>query len=51
MRFGNHGQALLLRRSVTFDNGTEFARRYRLHAKGIRTYFCECQVAVAERGS
>ena len=30
-----------LRRSVTFDNGTEFARRYRQHAKGIQTYFCD----------
>ena len=48
MLFGNHGQALLLherrsrrilsplppelRRSVTFDNGTEFARHYQRHA-------------------
>ena len=30
-----------LRRSVTFDNGTEFARHYRRHAKGIQTYFCD----------
>ena len=30
-----------LRRSVTFDHGTEFARHYRLHTRGIRTYFCE----------
>ena len=28
-----------LRRSVTFDNDTEFARHYRLHAKGIRLTF------------
>ena len=28
------------RRSVTFDNGTEFARHYRLHAWGIETFFC-----------
>ena len=28
------------RRSVTFDNGTEFARHYRLHARGIETFFC-----------
>ena len=30
-----------LRRSVAFDNGTEFARHRRLHKLGIRTYFCE----------
>ena len=30
-----------LRRSVAFDNGTEFARHSRLHKLGIRTYFCE----------
>ncbi len=57
MLFGNHGQALLLHerhsrrilsslppelcRSVTFDNGTEIARRYRRHTLGIRTYFCD----------
>ena len=30
-----------LRRSVTFDNGTEFARHYELHALGIETFFCD----------
>ena len=30
-----------LRRSVAFDNGTEFARHSRLYALGIRTYFCD----------
>ena len=30
-----------LRRSVTFDNGTEFARHYRLHELGLKTYFCD----------
>ena len=30
-----------LRRSVTFDNGTEFARHYHLHALGIDTFFCD----------
>ena len=57
MRFGNHGPVLLLRHerhsrrlspwpaelrlSVVFDNGTEFARHYRLHPPGILTYFCD----------
>ena len=30
-----------LRRTLTFDNGTEFARHYRLHALGLKTYFCD----------
>ena len=30
-----------MRQSVTFDNGTEFARHYRLHDLGIQTYFCD----------
>lgn len=30
-----------LRRTVTFDNGTEFARHYDLNAIGIDTYFCD----------
>ena len=30
-----------LRQTVTFDNGTEFARHYELHALGIRTFFCD----------
>lgn len=30
-----------LRRSITFDNGTEFARHYDLHPVGIDTYFCD----------
>ncbi len=29
------------RQTVTFDNGTEFARHYELHALGIETFFCE----------
>ena len=30
-----------LRRTVTFDNGTEFARHYELNGLGIATYFCD----------
>ena len=30
-----------LRRSVTFDNGTEFARHYDLHPLAIDTFFCD----------
>lgn len=30
-----------LRRTVTFDNGTEFARHYELGAIGVATYFCD----------
>ena len=29
------------RRTVTFDNGTEFALHYRLHELGIETFFCD----------
>lgn len=29
------------RRTVTFDNGTEFARHYELNTAGIATYFCD----------
>ena len=29
------------RQSVTFDNGTEFARHHQLHALGIQTFFCD----------
>ena len=29
------------RQTLTFDNGTEFARHYRLHALGIQTFFCD----------
>ena len=29
------------RQTVTFDNGTEFARHYDLHALGIQTFFCD----------
>ena len=28
------------RQTVTFDNGTEFARHHELHALGIETFFC-----------
>jgi IS30 family transposase len=30
-----------LRRTITFDNGTEFARHFDLNALGINTYFCD----------
>ena len=30
-----------LRQTVTFDNGTEFARHSKLHRLGIETYFCD----------
>ena len=30
-----------MRRTVTFDNGTEFARHYELNQAGIATYFCD----------
>jgi IS30 family transposase len=30
-----------LRRSLTLDNGTEFAYHYRLHRLGMATYFCD----------
>ena len=30
-----------LRRSITFDNGTEFARHYELHRLAIATFFCD----------
>jgi len=30
-----------MRRTLTFDNGTEFARHYRLHSLGLQTYFCD----------
>jgi transposase, IS30 family len=30
-----------LRRTVTFDNGTEFARHHLLHQLGIDTFFCD----------
>ena len=29
------------RQTVSFDNGTEFARHYRLHALGVETFFCD----------
>ena len=29
------------RQSVTFDNGTEFARHYQLHSLGFETFFCD----------
>ncbi len=29
------------RRTVTFDNGTEFARHYELHALDMETFFCD----------
>jgi IS30 family transposase len=30
-----------LRQTVTFDNGTEFARHYQLHPLGMATFFCD----------
>src|SRR6202011_4759270 len=30
-----------LRQTITFDNGTEFARHYELHPLNIETYFCD----------
>jgi IS30 family transposase len=30
-----------MRRTITFDNGTEFARHHRLHCLGLQTYFCD----------
>lgn len=30
-----------MRRTITFDNGTEFAYHYRLHELSMRTYFCD----------
>lgn len=30
-----------MRRTVTFDNGTEFARHFRLHDLGFKTFFCD----------
>lgn len=30
-----------LRKTLTFDNGTEFARHYRLHELGLETFFCD----------
>jgi transposase, IS30 family len=30
-----------LPRTITFDNGTEFARHQPLHPLGIRTFFCD----------
>jgi len=30
-----------LRKTITFDNGTEFAHHYQLNAEGIATYFCD----------
>ena len=29
------------RQTITFDNGTEFARHYKLHAIGMETFFCD----------
>ncbi len=29
------------RRTMTFDNGTEFAKHYRLHELGMETFFCD----------
>ncbi len=29
------------RQTVTFDNGTEFARHHELHALNVQTFFCD----------
>jgi IS30 family transposase len=31
----------MLRQTITFDNGTEFARHYELHQFDIQTFFCD----------
>ena len=31
----------VIRKSITFDNGTEFAYHHQLHPLGIKTYFCD----------
>ena len=38
------------RRTVTFDNGTEFALHYRLHDLGIETFFCDTYSPWQKRG-
>lgn len=30
-----------LRRTISFDNGTEFAEHHQLHALGLQTFFCD----------
>jgi IS30 family transposase len=35
------GLPIRLRRTVTFDNGTEFARHHELHRLDIKTFFCD----------
>jgi IS30 family transposase len=30
-----------LRRTISFDNGTEFAEHHRLHSLGLQTFFCD----------
>ena len=32
---------LPLRQTITFDNGTEFARHYELHSIHLKTFFCD----------
>jgi transposase, IS30 family len=38
-----------LRRTITFDNGTEFAYHYRLHKLSMRNLFLRCSCALAKR--
>ena len=40
-----------LRRSVTFDNGTEFARHHELHELGVETFFCDVRSPWQKGGS
>ena len=35
------GLPRMLRQTVTFDNGTEFARHFELHRLGTKTFFCD----------
>ena len=39
------------RQTVTFDNGTEFARHHRLHPLGIATFFCDPHAPWQKGGS
>jgi IS30 family transposase len=39
-----------LRRTITFDNGTEFAQHYQLHALNIQTFFCQTYAAWQKGG-
>jgi IS30 family transposase len=36
-----HNVPKALRRTISFDNGTEFAEHHRLHSLGLQTFFCD----------